>query len=515
MLSKISNPTKELSEKNITKVKKIKKGNIYSVILNSMIVFFSSKSNKIFKKNFSKININYSYLLNFLYTLDIIEYFNNDEYYLIHKLFYSSGFNSGMLLYQIKLKHKSRFTLPNFRYKTKNILSSSTKFFGVEYLFHNKLKKNIKIQESFNDFKLFSIYVRIINSYTIVKIENIWYIFDENIGYTIIPFTKSENFIIFKPIQLNKLNFSFDKIEECIIFYLRDGSRIPQRNFIKEINRLKFLLKPIKYKDDFENIECDCNKNFGWQQYSSPGCPGICWFDSGMLAIFIPMKLRKIFLKPVSEHFNIPQGYLFPCAELYNRSYKKQFIKDLVNFNVAEGGNHFYRIITVFFSILDDIKNIPIYEQLSYNTFAHIFFLKKDRYKGNNKFKFNKIIYLKDFNLKYNFFIISQSGYFRPPKENLFGFQLQSIVLGFSFGEDYEDLHAASFIKCKQGWFFYDDNLALDDQNMIKLKYSIKDGYLIFKPIKYRYISFYDYDVYYNIDLDISKTYDRVYIYAK
>jgi len=477
----------------------------FSRIINSMIVFFSSKSNKFLKNNFSKYELNYKYIIKFANDFNFIKY--------IYNIICSNDFNSGITLYHQNIKNNVlKFKLPKFKTfgneEKDIILSPSTKFFGVEYLFHKKFKNNIKIQESFNDFKLFSIYVEIEKYYSIIKIKNIWYIFDERIGYTIIPFTISKNFIIFEPIQLNDSIFSFDKIKYVIIFYLRNGSRIPQTKIIKEINNLDLLLKPIKYKDDFENIECDCNRSLGWLQHNSPDYPGSYWFDAGMLAIFIPIKLRKIFLKPASEKFKIPQEYLFPCDEFYNISAKNQLIENLIDFDVNLETSYLLTIPIIFFSALDDIKKIPLYNQIDKNIFYKLSPKKSKIFFHRSSRK----IYYKDFNLKYNFFIISQVGYFQNPKENLFDFQLQSIIINFV---DDNKNHAVSFIKCKQGWFLYDNDLALNNQDMIKLKYSIKNGYLIFKP----FVSFIEFNssqiVNKIINVDLFKASERNYLYAK
>ena len=43
---------------------------------------------------------------------------------------------------------------------------------------------------------------------------------------------------------------------------------------------------------------------------------GICWFDAGMMALIIPMKLRKLLLDPIAKKYNISVELLFPCTDM-------------------------------------------------------------------------------------------------------------------------------------------------------------------------------------------------------
>jgi len=511
---------------------------LLSEIINSMIVLFVPDSKKLFKKfilthklKLDYKNTNYNDLIS-IYLRFLSLPGNN----FIQKILYSLGPDSSISYYYVKIKINfteiSQFKLSNLKelgVEPKDIiLSSSTSLFGIEYVFDDfNFKKNIKIQETFKNFKLNSIYLKIKKYYSIIKIENIWYIFDDEIGLKLIPFTITKNIIVFGSVQLKNLFFTFDKIENCIIFYLKDTSSIlsnvntssilsNEKNIIpkKEIQKSEKKIKIFKNKDGdlILNTECDCTKDLGWRQLSGQFCMshGICWFDAGMMALLIPIKLRKIFLDKFHEKYHIPKDKLFPCVEHFDTPDKETFVKTLTTIDTKKQSSTTYTVPRVLFSALDiDHNKIPLYLLKDKDDFNKIKF-DSNIFSNDLKYYYSRINGYKDFDLSYNFFLISlKRGYFEHPKNSLLGFCLQSILIAFNLRNDPKKKHAIAFIKCKNGWYLYDDNLPVRNKNMVKLNVSKNNGCLIFDSVQYVYNKV-DY-----INVDLFNTNSLIYCYAK
>lgn len=508
---------------------------IFSKLLNSMISLFVPNSNILFKKIISEYKLKL-YNTKFSYNDLIILYLkfktipgNN----FIQKLLYTIGSDSSISYFYVKIKINNTEISEFISYKSTKIdiepkdiiLSPNTKIFGIQYIFDNlELKKKLKIQETFKNFKLNSIFTVIEKAYSIVKIKKIWYIYDDIIGFIVIPYSINKNIIVFEPVKVNGLIFSFDKVKECVIFYMKYKNIIyPKPNVSNYPNpdisnnypkpNVSNNYKPTIFNNIY--MECNCAKDLGWRQLTKQFCMsgGICWFDAGMMALLVPIKLRKIFLESFYKKYKIPKDKLFPCNENFNTnsSDKANFIKSMTNVNVNKDGDGIYKIPQILFSGLDDnIRNIPLYLKDKKKFFKYLF--NKDIFKYTPRYTLININGYDDFDLKYNYFSISLKNY-EPPKENLLGFELQSITVGFELYEnDEESGHSIALIKCKHGWFLYDDNLALYNKNMIELNPSNVNGCLIFKPIRYNYNELSNTPW---ITFDISKSEDLMYNYAK
>lgn len=478
----------------------------FSEMLNSMVSLFAPDSRKLFKNFFDDYTF-FDFRKKLCYN-DMIKFCNEfikipgDDF--VQKLLFTIGVNFSTSLYYAKIyvhgTEISEFSAYEKNY-TNNVepmdieLSSETNLFGINYKFKECcLFNKIKIQETFKNFKLISIYIIIDKSYSIVKINEKWYIYDDVIGFNKIPYTLTNNIIIFGKVELNNLTFSFDKVKECIVFYLKET---------------KF--NTINPKFDYYR-ECDCNDDLGWMQMDKQFCisGGICWFDSGMMSFFIPIKLRKIFLKPFNEKYQIPKDKLFPCNENFYSSDKGEFIKDITNLDVTDKNNKagFITIIKVIFSSIGNINDIPLYlienkDDIYRVSFKYIFFTSFEEYS---------LIPVKKFNYKFNFFALYffANKYFEYPKNIIDGFFLQSILVGFNLYNIPNHGHGVAIINCKQGWYLYDDNLAKKNKNMIKLNPSLKNELLYFEPIKYNYNNKKG-----DIIIDLPNCVNLIYIYAK
>ena len=64
-------------------------------------------------------------------------------------------------------------------------------------------------------------------------------------------------------------------------------------------------------------------------------------------------------------------------------------------------------------------------------------------------------------------------------------YKLLSIVINWEIRVN--AFHLTSIIKCKDGWYYFDNNLAQDGRSMIKLKVKIEGADIDFLPFTYSY----------------------------
>jgi len=487
---------------------------IVSEIINSLIVLFIPNSRILFEDFIAKhkiktdeLSLEHHYFPEMMKLYSKFKSFPGNNF--IQKIFYSIGPVSYISYFEIKVDNPGESELERINNEPDLIITPDTILFGFEYKFSNNLLKNITILDTFGNFKLNSIYAIIDKPISFIKYQNIWYLFDERFGYIIIPTTVVNQTIVFEPLKIGNLIFSMNLIKECVFFYLKENK------LSNKLSSLVFTKNPTIKDYSVLNTECDCTKNIGWKQLSGQFCKsaGVCWFDASMMALLIPLKLRKIFLDKVHKKFDIPKDKLFPCYENYNEKNKGKFIKKLTNVDIDKDLSTIFKMPLIFFSALDHLDKIPFYLTKSKNEFMKIF-VNPNYFVNDPKYKYSyKILNENQLNLSYKFFMIHSNSYFEYPKEKISNFSLQSITFATFIDDDIKQPHLTAFIKCKQGWFLYDNVLAMLNKNMIPLNVLSKNGYLIFKQSNYT-MEFSNKTIS-KMNGDLSKSYERIYYYAK
>jgi len=519
---------------------------LFSILLNSMIVLFAPASRNLFTALIKKLNLDFSKKIDYIYLNKINKIFikiPGNEY--LKKILYLIDSDINILYYYAKMNNETNILgLSNFLINTiipeSYIFSPTIKLIGIEYLFTNiYFKSKIKIQNYFKNFELNSIYVKIQKAYSIVKIKNIWYIYDDRIGFINIPFIVKNNIIIFETIKLNNIIFSFDQVVECVFFYLKITQNVSRnetlenknqimqkKKFIKnvskkiinereniaslkQLNNIKInqkcsIVKSKSKENSFKKVsffddnlkECNCFNDIGWKKVDY-----FC-MSGGMMAMLIPLNLRKIFVNSFSKKYKISLNKLFSDTELFEHlTKKKNFSDNFSKLNIMNKDVNPSSIIKVLFSAIDNnIKNLPIYlmkNELTYYKLIYETVFKEE------KAKYFEINEYKKFNLKYNFFVINCNKIKKIKNVLYKDFYLCSIIICVimkSFnGRD--NNHKIALIKCKHGWFLYDNNLTTQNKKIISHEPILADEILIFKPLKYEYGN----SVNESIDIDFNK----------
>ena len=359
------------------------------------------------------------------------------------------------------------------------LLSKETQLFAITFNYvdvsNAKYFKKIKIQDFYNGFNLNSllVYVNIPGKYSvdlkalsIIKLNNLWFIFIDTLGLFEIPFTIKKNIIYFGNVKLKNYTFRFSKIKQAILFYLKTSDYIT--------NKI----------DIFK--ECNCGVDYWWRQSNrDANYNGICWFDAGYMGIMVPLISRKLFLKPLAKKLKIPDESLFPCNDIWNTEDKFKIIKDLTNIDPyyrPSGG-----IQTVFQSLYPLLHKPYIVNFKNYWKMPYIplYYPKM------------AMEYLTDsIDPTCDIFCIHTGELYYPKKikHRFKNYSLTSIgiifnIYNISFSEAIfsNRLHAISFIKCNTGWFLFDNNIASSGKPMKKLKTQIDGNDISFSDIKYKY----------------------------
>jgi len=334
-------------------------------------------------------------------------------------------------------------------------LSPETKLFGINYKFeHFKLNKNIKIQETFGEFKLNSIYVELDKPYSIFKVNKIWFLYDDQIGVFNINFNIFDNIIYFDTVELNNKLFCFSQAKSCTLFYLKVSKSI----------------------DPFE--ECDCRTDIGWLQ-KDKFClgRGICWFDAGMMSLMIPLKSRKLFLKPMNKKFKIPEVILFPCRDSLSTPNKYKIIRAITQIEPNTELSDFQIIFSKLYPLISDSILLD-YSSNHYTTLIrNIPLLVLTRH-------------------------LSEIPSLIEPQAKIFCIDIRPHIQGFKILNNYKNYslislnitidnngnHNVAFINCIHGWFFYDNNLAAQYRPMIPIETQIHDNAIYFRNFSYSYL---------------------------
>lgn len=393
-------------------------------------------------------------------------------------LFYLLKPDKSYSLYYSKIKLKDK-ELSFFETKSCNILRTEPKeiildksnnLFCVDYFScenHSNIFKTLKIQETYENYKLNSLLVKvsirnkILNKYlAIIKLNDKWFIYLDTFGFVNISFEIKKNIISFGKVKFDNFIFNFSKVKECRIFYLKYDER-----------STKFL-----------NVfaDCNCRKDNGWRQIDSMDKrSGVCWFDAGMMALLVPLRSRKLFLKPLSKKYNIPEEFLYPCKETQTTFEKYKMIYKMTRINTKKTSSNFLTVFRTLYNALNKPYNIE----------------EDDYFKDYNIPVFyprNKLDYLTTFiDPESDIFVITafkkDDTYPDGIKRKFKNYFLISIYIAIKFSEDSDINHAVSFIKCKQGWFLFDDNLTYAGKKMIPIKTETKGDDIIFKEVKYKY----------------------------
>lgn len=463
----------------------------YNRLLNSLITLLVPKSGDIIKP----LLIDYFKKKNYFFETDLTKSLSGNDLYDLFYQLKKVPFNSAIqkILYIIDQKENSwsfYYTkvnlidkkIPEFvQYLTHKIILEpkeiksikKTNIFAIEYIIKKNfdLLKGIKIQETFENFKINSIYVEIDKVFSIVKIKNKWFIYDDIEGLIPINFTLTKNIISFDQVKIKDYLFCFSNVKSCTLIYLKF------KDFEKKI------IDPFK--------ECDCKVDLGWRQVDSYCLSdGICWYDASLMALLIPLKSRRLFMDPISKKFNIPKETLFPCKESVKSKEKVEKIIEITKVNAYKDGGSFRVAFKAFYPLISKNERNVIDSKIWYPIGVDIPFYhlnKKITAVPNGIDPKTKIFVLEIFANK------------SPVKiKSVFKqYELTAIVIGISISGGG---HAVAFIKCKGGWYFYDDNLANSGQNMIQLKYTILDNIIDFKPFTYKYSYYSKYDI--NIDIN-------------
>lgn len=396
---------------------------------------------------------------------------------------------SSWSFYYLKVK-LDKISIPEFIYTSYNYVymepkeikeTKKTDILLIEYFYAEKfnLIKNIKIQETFENFKLNSIYAEDEKqkAFGIVKIKDAWFIYDDTKGLYPIKFKINNNVITF----LDTKNFSFSKMKNCTLIYLKF------KQFEEKI------INPYK--------ECNCKTDFGWRQ-ADPYClsTGICWYDAGMMCFLIPLKSRKIFLSPISKKYNLSEATLYPCAESNASHVKVAHVKKHFNIDATKTGGNILPFMEKIFPLISKNIELTPNTDLMKNNYSSSWWTHSPNLPLYSSSKQLKII-PEDFIPLTKIFILSiqvSKSKIEKIRSTYKGYELISIFIGFLLKGGG---HAIAFIKCNDGWYLYDDNLAQDGQNMIPIKTIEKNGFIEFKPVTYRY-SLNSYDIY----MDLKKT---------
>lgn len=471
----------------------------YNRLLNSLISLLVPKSGDLIKP----LLINYFKKSNYFFETDLTKPLSENDLYDLFIQLKKVPFNSAIqkMLYIIDQKENSwsfYYTkvnlsdkkIPEFvQYLTHKIILEpkeiksikKTNIFAIEYIIQKNfnLLKDIKIQETFENFKLNSIYVEIDKVFSIVKIKNKWFIYDDIEGLIPINFTLTKNIISFEQVKIKDYLFCFSNVKSCTLIYLKF------KDFEKKI------IDPFK--------ECDCKVDLGWRQVDSYCLsPGICWYDASLMALLIPLKSRRLFMDPISKKFNIPKETLFPCKESVKSKEKVEKIIEITKVNAYKTGADFKDAFKAFYPLISKNEQNVIDSEIWYPIVSNIpFYLldKKITAVPNGIDPKTKIFVLK---ISSNKFPVKIKSVFKQ-------YELTAIFIGIPIKGGN---HAVDFIKCKDGWYLYDDNLANSGQNMIQLKYTILDNIIDFKPFTYSYYSKY------NINIDINKVANICLIYC-
>ena len=456
-----------------------------SDLINSMIALFLPDSKILFKDFIKKNKIDFSRQLNkdYLYKLKI-KIIKDNNFSIICNLM--SSLKTNNLTYSFfyqKLNYvnlNANFfvtsgSVPFFLEPKEIHFSKKTNFFGIFYNLKENFScfKNLKIQETYKHFKLnsilfsFNISKLIKINLSLVKINELWYVYYEKEGLKVLPFEIKDNIIIFGTVYFKLFKFEFSKVKILTLFYLKYMDKI-----IKKINPFK---------------ECDCSKDLGFMQTTGGLSKGICWFDASFMALMAPIKLRNIFLKPLSKRFKIPEEQLFPCTDLMKADIKIKLIKKITRINTLKKGRNFLIVFQYFYKTLN-LPTIPLNKD--YNLNYNKFIKKIPLYSVLREMNFITDFFTPETDL---FALWSfQKNFPLKIKHKFEKYELLSIVMAFKIpnlphiDKRYQN-HAISIIKCKDGWYYFDDNLARDGRSMIKLKVKIKGDDIEFLPFKYSY----------------------------
>jgi len=345
------------------------------------------------------------------------------------------------------------------------ILGESTELFGIEYQYNPKYKllESLKLQETFKNFKLNSIYLRMEKIYSIVKVKKKWYIYDDEVGLLPIPFEIKKNIIIFGSVKVKNSVFSFNNAIMCTVFYLK----------YTELSSNKIdVLK-----------ECDCDVAYGWRQIDE-FClaQGVCWFDAGMMALMIPLKSRNLFLNPLSKKLNMSETSLYPCTDQLKTSDKLKIISKLTKIDPMRRSGNYLAVFRVLYPLIDKKTDTIFDEDYYYLENSKIAWFSQVNEPLNS-------ITDKINNPKDKIFVIGvlKDTYPKIIKSYFKKYTLTAIFLAISTENGPFQDHGVAFVKCKHGWYLFDNNMASRGKPMIKIETEIIKDEIKFKPFSYSY----------------------------
>lgn len=436
-----------------------------SIFINQLIVLLVPKSRSLFKKIISENKINFSENISKENLLKLFDVIVKDKNFPALAYLLCTQDNKAKSFYYVKFQLKDKtcnmFYYPFDVYIEEEpreiILTKSTDIFTVNFF----VKDDFDIHETYKNFKLNSILVNINinNKYknlSIVKLNEIWYIYLDTEGIKKIPFKISDNIIKFGNVNFSSLTFNFSEIETCILVYL------------------KFK----KYTEDKINAltECNCDKDYGWRQIKDIQNKGTCWFDASLVALLWPINLRNIFLKKVSKKFNISEEKLYPCNEISHEE-KRTIIKKITKVDCNSEVRNFMVFFISFYSSLNK----------SYD-FIHDYY---------NKIASDKVpLFCPNFKMDcltdlftpigdLFVFFVPKIGYPKIIKNKYKNYNLLSIVITVKVSDYF---HAATIVKCKNGWYYFDDERAYLGLKMIKVNTKINGDNIVFDPFYYNYL---------------------------